>query len=158
MLAVMREFMQALAKEADLVGEFVALLEKEQAALTEGNTDQLPALAALKEQLATTLNELSRQRDEFLSLGGFLPGRPGMDAWASANPAQNEALAAWNQTLSLASRAKELNRRNGQMIQLRMNHNAQALEILLRKESPLDLYGPDGRSSTPGDRRINDAV
>jgi hypothetical protein len=39
-----------------------------------------------------------------------------------------------------------------------MQFTGQALEILLRKEGKLDLYGPDGRSTTSGDRQINDAV
>ncbi|MDR1935831.1 MAG: flagellar protein FlgN [Candidatus Accumulibacter sp.] len=47
---------------------------------------------------------------------------------------------------------------NGQLIQLHMQYTGQALEILLRKESRLDLYGPDGRSTTSGDRRIDDSV
>ena len=132
--------------------------EREQTILTEGDTEELPALAAHKEQLAETLNELARQRNEFLYSAGFQPGRAGMDAWLSANKAHHGAVASWNQTISLAERAKNLNLRNGQLIQLRMKYNAQALEILLRRENNLDLYGPDGRSSAQGDRRIDDAV
>lgn len=152
------EFLLTLEKEASLVRQFVTLLEKEQTILTEGDTEELPALAAHKEQLAETLNELARQRNEFLSSAGFQPGRAGMDAWLSANKAHHGAAASWNQTISLAERAKNLNLRNGQLIQLRMKYNAQALEILLRRENNLDLYGPDGRSSAQGDRRIDDAV
>ncbi len=152
------EFLLTLTKEADLVRQFVTLLEKEQTILTEGDTEELPALAVHKEQLAETLNELARQRNEFLSSAGFQPGRAGMDAWLSASAAHHGAVASWNQTVSLAERAKNLNLRNGQLIQLRMKYNAQALEILLRKENNLDLYGPDGRSSAQGDRRIDDAV
>ena len=71
------EFLLTLTKEADLVRQFVTLLEKEQTILTEGDTEELPALAIHKEQLAETLNELARQRNEFLSSAGFQPGRAG---------------------------------------------------------------------------------
>lgn len=158
MAAAVSEFQHAISKEVDLVRQFVELLEQEQEVLTNGKTDALPAIAESKEKLAAALNELSRQRNGFLISLGFPPDRPGMVSWTAANLVQTETIAAWNQTLSLAARAKDLNLRNGQLIQLRMKHNAQALEILMRKENNLDLYGPDGRSSTPGERRIDDAV
>lgn len=158
MVVVVSEFLRAVSKEATLVGQFVELLEQEQEVLTNGRTDELPTIAGTKEKLAAELNDLSRQRNAFLGSLGFPSDRPGMEVWTTANPSQNEAITAWRQTLSLAARAKELNLRNGQLIQLRMKYNAQALEILTRKENNLDLYGPDGRSSTPGERRIDDAV
>lgn len=52
---VAAEFLLTLEKEASLVRQFVTLLEKEQTILTEGDTEELPALAAHKEQLAETL-------------------------------------------------------------------------------------------------------
>lgn len=158
MAAVVSEFQHAVSKEVNLVQQFVELLEQEQDVLTNGRTDQLPAMAESKEKLAAELNELSRQRNGFLVSLGYPPDRLGMESWIAANPVQKETVSAWNQTLSLAARAKDLNLRNGQLIQLRMKYNSQALEILLRKENNLDLYGPDGRSSTLGDRRIDDAV
>ena len=158
MAVVVSEFLRAVSSEATLVRQFVELLEQEQEVLTNGRTDELPAIAGTKEKLAAELNDLSRQRNAFLGSLAFPSDRPGMEAWAAANSSHNEAIAAWRQTLSLAARAKVLNLRNGQLIQLRMKYNAQALEILTRKESNLDLYGPDGRSSTPGERRIDDAV
>ena len=155
---VVSEFQQAVSDEASLVKQFVELLAQEQEVLTKGKTDELPAIAQSKEKLAAELNELSRLRNGLLASLGFPSDRSGMEAWAVVNPLQKETIAAWNQTLSLAARAKELNHQNGQLIQLRMKYNCQALEILLRKENNLDLYGPDGRSSALSERRINDAV
>ena len=158
MAPVVSEFPQVVSDEASLVQQFVELLVLEQEILTKGKTDELPAIAKIKEKLAAELNELSRLRNGLLVSLGLPSDRSGMEAWSAANPLQKETIAAWNQTLSLAARAKELNHRNGQLIQLRMKYNSQALEILLRKENNLDLYGPDGRSSTLSERRINDAV
>lgn len=152
------DFLKTIASEADLVEQFVGLLEREKAVLTDGRTDALPALAQEKEQLAARLNTLSRQRNDHLVALGLGADRPGMEAWSAKHPEQKTAISTWNRTLALAAQAKELNRLNGQLIQLRMQYNSQALEILRRKESGLDLYGPDGRSATAGDRKINDAV
>jgi len=158
MTAAVSEFQKAISRESNLVKQFVQLLEKEQDVLTNGRTDELPAIAESKEKLAAALNELSLQRNLFLTSLGFPPDRPGMESWTAANTGQIETLTAWNQTLVSAARAKDLNLRNGQLIQLRMKYNSQALEVLMRKENNLDLYGPDGRSSALGDRRIDDAV
>jgi len=152
------EFLKAVSDEANLVRQFVGLLEQEKAILTEGKTDELPAIAGEKEKVAASLNELSRQRNSHLAASGFASDRKGMDAWAAQHPEKKETISAWNNTLSLAAQAKELNRLNGQLIQLRMQYTSQALEILRRKESTLDLYGPDGLSTPLGDRQINDAV
>lgn len=158
MAAPRTDLPQVLASEADLVKRFVALLQQEKLALTAGATDALPALAEEKDSLAASLNEFSRQRNDYLATHGFAPDRQGMDAWCAKHPGQRDAISAWNLTLSLAAQAKELNNLNGQLVELRMQYNSQALEILRRRENTLDLYGPDGRSTGPGDRKIDDAV
>lgn len=158
MAGALTDFLQAVAAEAGRIKQFVELLEREKSALTDGRIDELPAIAADKEKLAANLNELARLRNSHLATLGFAPDRQGMDAWSAQHPEQKDTASAWNRTLSLAAQAKELNRLNGQLIQLRMQYNSQALEILQRKESTLDLYGPDGRAAALGDRKINDAV
>ena len=151
-------FLKVVAEEADFVERFVRLLEEEKALLTEGRTEALAAAIEKKEALAAELDALARQRGDYLAAGGFSPDRAGMESWSASHPGQTEVLAAWNRSLSLAARAKELNRVNGQLIRLHLRHTGEALEILLRKEDPLDLYGPDGRATASGDQRIDDAV
>jgi flagella synthesis protein FlgN len=151
-------FLKIVAEEADFVERFVHLLEEEKVLLTEGRTEALAAAIEEKEALAAKLNELTRQRGSYLTGNGFSPDRAGMASWSAKHPEQKEAIAAWNRTLSLAAQAKERNRVNGQLIHLHLQHTGEALEVLLRKESRLDLYGPDGRATAPGAPQINDAV
>ncbi|MDR2164321.1 MAG: flagellar protein FlgN [Zoogloeaceae bacterium] len=151
-------FLEIIIQEADFVERFVRLLEQEKVLLTEGRTEALVAAVKDKEQLAAKLNDLTQRRGRYLADNGFAPNRAGMESWSARHPGQEQAIAAWNRTLALAARAKELNRLNGQLIELHMQYTGQALEILLRKENRLDLYGPDGRSTASGDRRIDDAV
>ena len=56
---------------------------------------------------------------------------------------RDRARDAWNSLMSLAGQAHEVNRANGELIQIRMQHNAQALEALLGSNASLALYGPD---------------
>jgi flagella synthesis protein FlgN len=151
-------FQGIVASEADFVGQFIRLLEQEKTYLSVGQTEALTGVAGEKERLATKLNDLTQQRARYLLDQGFSPDRQGMESWSNKHPEQKETIAAWNRTLSLSEQAKELNRLNGQLIHLHMQYTGQALDILLRKESRLDLYGPDGRSTTSGISKINDAI
>ncbi|HOG02801.1 MAG TPA: flagellar protein FlgN, partial [Accumulibacter sp.] len=82
--------------------------------------------------------------------------RSGVTAWLADHPDESDAGTAWTLLLSLATQARELNRVNGGLIQLRMHHNAQALEVLLGGNGALALYGPDGQNAAPSARRISD--
>jgi flagella synthesis protein FlgN len=148
-------FLGIITREADFVEQFIRLLEQEKTLLTLGRTEALASAVEEKERLAAKLNELTQQRGRYLLDQGFSPDRKGMESWSARHPEQKETVAAWNRTLSLTAQAKELNRLNGQLIRLHMQHTGQALEILLRKESKLDLYGPDGRSTAPETPKIN---
>jgi flagella synthesis protein FlgN len=151
-------FLEIVTSEADFVEQFIRLLEQEKTFLSKGRTEALTDVVEKKEQLAAKLNELTQQRGRYLLDHGFDPDRKGMESWSARHSEQKETMAAWNRTLSLSAQAKELNRLNGQLIQLHMQYTGQALDILLRKESRLDLYGPDGRSTTSEIRKIDDAI
>jgi flagella synthesis protein FlgN len=151
-------FLETVTREAEAVAQFIRLLEQEKAFLTAGRTESLVSAAEEKERLAAKLNELTQQRVRYLRDRGFAPDRQGMASWLDEHPGQKETMAAWNRTLSLSGQAKELNRLNGQLIHLHMQYTGQALEVLSRKESRLDLYGPDGRSTTSEIPKIDDAI
>ena len=144
-----------VAEEAALIEQFVGLLEAEQVALTQGNTDELARIAAEKEPRATDLQNIARLRESRLTASGLSPDRRGMADWTAKHP---EAVSAWEKTLALASRARDINRLNGELIAMRMQYNARILEILQRNTTTLDLYGPDGKTSGQGERRIEDSV
>ncbi|MDR1708216.1 MAG: flagellar protein FlgN [Candidatus Accumulibacter sp.] len=158
MTADLAGFTDIVVREAELAGRFVGLLEREKAVLTEGRAEALGEAVKEKEVLAAELNELTRERGRRLAEEGLTPDRTGMDDWLARHPEQEEARAAWNRTLAGAAQAKEINRLNGELIRMQMEIAAQALEILQRKESRLDLYGPDGRSTSPSAPRIDHAV
>ncbi len=151
-------FVQTITAEADAVQQFVDLLKLEQNTLSSGKTDDLPAFAEQKSKLAINLNSLATQRNTSLAAQGFGVDRTGVESWCAKYPDEKTAKMAWTKILSLAFEARELNRLNGELIQMRMHYNAKALEALQGGRNSLDLYGPDGQSTTAGNRRINDAV
>jgi flagella synthesis protein FlgN len=149
---------QTVAAEAEAVQQFVDLLKLEQAALGSGNTDDLPEFAEKKSKLAVHLGGLAAQRNATLSAQGFAADRVGVEAWCAKHGHEKKIVEAWTRILSLAAEARELNRLNGELIRIRMQYNTQALEALIGGKTSLDLYGPDGQSTMPSNRHINDAV
>jgi len=150
--------LQVLSAEAGCIEHFIALLETEQAALKTGEVDQLPGLADAKSALATKLAKLAAERGQALSNEGCSSDRAGIAAWSARHPQEKDAPRLWTEIAALAAKARELNRVNGELIALRMQYNAKALEALRGGDKALDLYGPDGQATGAVSRRINDAV
>jgi len=144
--------------EVAVVRAFVALLEGEQRLLVEGDVDGLPALLLDKNELTARLASIAEQRRVALSAEGFSADRNGVADWFAAHPGEHHARAAWAELLPLANQARELNRLNGEVIQLRLQSNAQAIEALVGSTGALGLYGPDGQSRPTGVGRISDSA
>ena len=150
--------LNAIGAELEAVQQFVDLLKLEQTELSTGSTDALPGLAERKSTLALHLSELAAQRNVILAAQGLGTDRTGLEAWCAKHPAEKKAAKAWTTMRALAGEARELIRLNGELINTRMQYNARALEALRAGSATLDLYGPDGQATAPGNRRINDAV
>ena len=155
---VTQSFTRALSDERALILEFVAVLKLEQVALSEGSIDDLPGYAEQKSGLAVRLNALAEQRNATLAALGCSTDRKGMDAWCAAHADEKPTASDWADILVLAGEARELNRINGDLIQMRLQYNAKALEALQGGRDALDLYGPDGQAKTQGNSRIDDSV
>ncbi len=146
---------RALASEARTIERFVALLRNERALLVKGQVDQVSDLLPEKNQLTSRLAHLAEQRNRLLTVAGGTADRRGIAAWFAAHPAETEAHACWSRLLVLAGEARGLNQLNGELIRLRLQHNAEALSIL-GAGATLSLYGPDGQSSPSTGGRIAD--
>ena len=158
MAAATLELVHAVEAEVTAVQRFLALLELEQGLLVKGEVDELIDLAREKNELAAQITELGSRRTEAVAAGGLPADRPGIDAWLAVHPSETRARDAWNSLMSLAGQAHEVNRTNGELIQIRMQHNAQALEALLGSNASLALYGPDGQNTPASGRRISDSA
>lgn len=153
-----KELAAAIDAEAAAVRSFSGLLQLEQQALRDGETDALPEIVERKSSAAAALTACAAARNALLASRGFPGDRPGIDAWLRAHADDGAVRSSWATLLALAAEARELNRLNGELIRLRVQHNAQALEALLGASRPLQLYGPDGQTATLGGGRLRDAV
>lgn len=142
----------ALTAERAALQKFVALLEREQSMLVENQTDQLLELSGQKSRDALELNKLAEARRTLLKQ--YLPQltADGIRSWLETH--SQEGLAAWQEVVALAERAQLLNNANGQVIQMKLRHNQQALSVLSNAADKANLYGPTGQPSfSPGSGR-----
>lgn len=149
---------ELLAGESTLVSGFITALGEEQIALTHGNVEALAAIQGGKAKLAEQLNGLETERNTTLDRAGFTAGRPGMEAWLAAHPADKVTAGQWAQLLKLAGEARELNILNGKLIALRLQATSQALATLTQEAQKTGLYGPDGQAAPRTGSRIIDAA
>lgn len=154
----MSDLQRTVEAEADAVSRFVELLKLEQKALTSGETDKLVQFADSKAHISEELGILATRRNSQLAALELAADRAGIETWIERHPSNVHLPKAWVRVLSLAAEAHELNRVNGELIQIRMLHNTQALAALRSASRPLNLYGPDGQTAPSSGRRIDDAV
>ena len=147
-----------LARERDAIIQFIELFKREEALLRQGGSDEIFRLVTEKETLATQLSGITAQRGTLLTALGLTPDRQGLEAWCASHPEAGETLRTWSDIVALADEARELQRLNGELINIHMRYNVQALEALQSGARSLNLYGPDGQSKAANERRINDAV
>lgn len=142
----------ALTAEHAALVDFVALLQREQGMLTENLTDQLIELSEQKSKQAMRLNQLAETRRTLLQNNIPQLGVAAIQAWLKTHsPA---GLLAWQKVLSLAVQAQQLNNVNGELIQMKLRHNQQALSALSNAVNKANLYGPDGQPNfSPGSGR-----
>ena len=127
-----------------LLRDFVALLGQEQALLLEGDVDALMALAGQRPSSSGGCNSPPTNGPACSPQRGSKPDAAVMQAILEGNAA---ALANWQESLELVAEARSRNNLNGQLITQRMQHNQQALAVLLAAaEQPAATYGPDGQS------------
>jgi len=146
------QLLAALTAERNALRSFIELLEREQGMLIANQTDHLFELAEQKSANAITLGELAESRRSLLRRHIPELSIEAIRAWLERHNA--DGLAAWQEIRSFAERAQQLNRTNGELIQMKLRHNHQALSVLSKAVNKASLYGPDGQASfSPGSGR-----
>lgn len=147
------EFIARMHAERTALHDFVRLLEDEQQALLNEQTEQIQILADKKVHMVQELTGLvNSRRDSMLALG--IKIEPGsMQAWLQSHSAIN--LPVWQEIQKVAAHAQQMNHTNGELIQVKIRHNQQALTVLHHATHGVNgLYGPDGQPSLSPSGRI----
>lgn len=126
----MPDISELLAEEINSFGQFCLLLQEEREALASMDQNALDLLIKRKQILCEQLSRLAEQRQA--QLGDNLP---------SKHP---ELAADWQRLMALAGEARQLNRINGTIIDVRMQHNQQAMALLQTGEEITSTYSADG--------------
>jgi flagellar biosynthesis protein FlgN len=117
------ELLSNLNDECATLRAFVVLLEDEQRTLLGQHTEELLPLAEAKIKLASQISTLVEVRQRFLP-----EGASDMVAWLEQNAPQG--LPKWQETRQLAAHVQRLNQTNGELIQIKLRYNQQALGVL----------------------------
>lgn len=137
--------------EAIQLGEFLALLEREEALLIAGDTD---ALLNLTQDKNERYRQLQRLSDDRALLFGRL-GRSVTDTVIRELIGElPRVLARWDEVTALARKAAERNAINGKLILERMAHNQAALSVLLAAADQAPLYDAEGHTRAVGGGRM----
>jgi len=146
------EFLSSLNDECASLRAFVVLLENEQRTLLGQHTEELLPLAEAKIQLANNIATLSETRRR------YLPENPrDVEEWIKKHSPQ--ALPVWQEARQLATHVYRLNQTNGELIQIKLRYNQQALGVLYSAaQSAAGLYGADGQPNQPSASRTLGSV
>jgi flagella synthesis protein FlgN len=146
------EFLSNLSDECASLRAFVVLLEDEQRTLLGQHTEELLRLAEAKIQLANNIARLSEARERYLPQGNH-----DMVEWLKRNIPQGLPL--WQEARQLAAHVQRLNQTNGELIQIKLRYNQQALGVLYgAAQSTAGLYGADGQPNLPSSSRTLGSV
>lgn len=133
---------------------FVAALQQEQQILVSGDIDRLLPVVEKKTGLAASLARFADQRQRLLSAAGLPNDRNGIETWLTGQAVSAEIRNDWASLVALTAEAQTLNESNGKLIAMRMQHNQQALNVLLAAANQATLYGPDGQTKATGGGRL----
>ena len=149
------EFSASLQLERAAAEAFLGILQTEQDALVQGDSERLEVLAQDKTEMVRQLLRLAEQRNQYLVSRALTPDREGMEAWLAASPDKKAAAVAWHDLLQLAQAARQLNYINGQVIAARLQHNQQTFAALQGAAGHPSLYNPHGQTfSVSGGRQL----
>jgi flagella synthesis protein FlgN len=146
-----------LGREIAALEAFVAVLQREQASLQQGDMAALEAVVSEKGRLADTLESLAQDRQRGFAALGIADDKAAVAAWF-AGQKDPKLQNAWRTFLELAREAQTLNQINGQSIALLSRNNRERLAALTGRLARSNCYGPDGQTDLPPASRISDSV
>lgn len=134
-------------QDAQLVGDLLALLSREQTHLIMMDVSAIEGLLEEKSDLLQRINVAAKRRYEMLAANGFESNELGMSDWVQSQvkPTLNKT---WTDFQKLLSNAKEMNRLNGMLISKNFNRNQQLLNHLQGTSSAGSVYGRDGQAKS----------
>ena len=140
-----------LEAESSQLRKFLDLLEREEAVLITGDTDNLLPITKEKNDRYRQLQHLHDDRSMLVSRFGHGKGDAAIRRLCARVP---KTLARWDEVLSLAARARDRNYVNGLLLSKYMQQNQAALTVLTEAANHPQLYDAGGHSRPSGGGRM----
>jgi len=121
---------ELLAREGELGGRLLAVLERESGALGRRDTAEMESAVAEKGTLLQMLEQCAEQRRRHLQESGLTADREGFDALL-ARLEDDELLAQWGEVRQTLDRCRQQNQANGIAVENSRHTVQKALAILL---------------------------
>jgi len=140
------QFSRLLHDEARTLADLEALLGREHEILVRNESAEVLEEACAARQLR--MGELLRVQDErrgLLKMLGQSPDNAGIDAVLRACDTGGSLRNRWQQCAAAAGRCREINDRNGALVQARMKRVEGLLEVLTGQRPGPRVYGPQGQ-------------
>ena len=133
---------RCLQVERDALKQCVDILSRERQLLMDGDVDALADLCVRKSMLLDSVHGFSALRERYLVASGLSVDHDVMNTLLHDTPNLREL---WDESLEWARQAANLNNVNGELIDVRINHNRQALTVMRDAANAHTIYGNDGR-------------
>jgi len=142
---VCREHLNTLlAEEAGLLGTLEALLDREHAVLQTQDVAALNATALERQERIGALAQLEEQRRSLCRLHGHSPDLAGLEKLMTWCDPSGSLISRLRLCAQGAARCRELNDRNGTLVNARLKRVEGLLGVLTGRDQRSMTYGPKG--------------
>lgn len=135
-----------LNEELKVMMSLVQLLGQEQSILVENQPSLLEEITSNKNQCLILLGDIGKKRmSEFAQLE--ITGKESsIHDYFQSSTAESEIKKVWNELMTASSKAQEMNKTNGILINRQLNLNQSTLNILQQTNANESLYGANGQA------------
>ncbi len=142
---VCREHLTALlSEEAGLLGKLEGLLDREHEVLKGKDVAALNATALERQECIGALARLEEQRRSLCRLHGHTPDLPGLEKLMTWCDPSGSLMSRLRLCADGAARCRDLNDRNGTLVNARLKRVEGLLGVLTGRGQPGNTYGPKG--------------
>lgn len=144
----------SLRAQRECATRLLQILDSERAALDDGDLAAMDAASADKTAALADMEQLKSHEDRLLADTPFGGSNTPMEqalAWCDAS---GEVRAVREDVARLMLECDRSNRRNGLLVQHRLNYVRRAIDILHAAHAETMVYGPDGMTRNGGSSRL----
>lgn len=137
-----------LNEELTVMMSLVQLLEQEQNILVENQPSLLEEVTSNKNKCLILLGDIGKKRMSEFSQLEITGGQASINDFFESSIADNKLKQVWHDLMTVSSKAQEMNKTNGLLINRQLNVNQSTLNILQQTNANESLYGANGQSKS----------